>query len=41
MKLYLDVFCSSSIQKYNIYIDDQMDDDDDWEFRTLVIGTLE
>ena len=27
MKLYLNVFCSSSIQIYNIYIDDEMDDD--------------
>ena len=26
MKLYLDVFCSSNIQIYNVYIDDEMDD---------------
>ena len=28
MKLYLNLFCSSSIQIYNVYIDDEIDDDD-------------
>jgi len=39
VKLYLDVLCSSSIQIYNVYIYDKMDDDD-YEFRTVVIRTL-
>ena len=40
MKLYFDVFCSSSIEIYNVYIDDEMDDDDS-EFMIVVIRTLE
>ena len=28
MKLYLGIFCISSIQIYNVYIDDELDDDD-------------
>ena len=36
LKLYLDIFCNSSIQIYNIYIDDEIDDDDyDVVIRTL------
>ena len=40
MKLYLDIFHNSSIQIYNVYIDDEMDDDD-YEFMTMVIRILE